>query len=428
MIEAALSARIRDAVDARFAEQTDFLAELVRYPTLRGEEAPGQDFMAAALRERGYGVDRFRIELDRIRNLPGFSRVPDSVSYENAYNVVGAWRSDNPKGRSLIMNGHIDVVPAGPLDRWDSPPFEPRIADGWMYGRGAGDMKAGLAGLVYALDALRDAGWRPAADVYLQSVIEEECTGNGALACVARGYRAEAALIPEPFNDRLVRAQVGPMWCKVDLQGHPVHVLTTGTGANAITASFPLMQAVHELIETWNAEDRKHPAFAGVEHPINFNVGIIRGGDWPSSVPAWCSFECRVATYPGQDMEAAKEEIRACIDEAARRDPFLANNPPVVDFHGLQAQGYVLTGGEDAEAALRGAHETAYGEPLEEIAITAATDSRFFGLNADIPSFVYGPRAEDIHGFNERVNLESVRRNTQAIALFVADWCGLEAA
>lgn len=428
MIEAALSARIRDAVDARFAEQTDFLAELVRYPTLRGEEAPGQDFMAAALRERGYGVDRFRIDLDRIRNLPGFSRVPDSVSYENAYNVVGAWRSDNPKGRSLIMNGHIDVVPAGPLDRWDSPPFEPRIADGWMYGRGAGDMKAGLAGLVYALDALRDAGWRPAADVYLQSVIEEECTGNGALACVARGYRAEAALIPEPFNDRLVRAQVGPMWFKVDLQGHPVHVLTTGTGANAITASFPLMQAVHGLIETWNQEDRKHPAFAGVEHPINFNVGIIRGGDWPSSVPAWCSFECRVATYPGQDMEAAKEEIRACIDAAARRDPFLANNPPVVDFHGLQAQGYVLTGGEDAEAALRSAHETAFGAPLEEIAITAATDSRFFGLNADIPSFVYGPQAEDIHGFNERVNLESVRRNTQAIALFVADWCGLEAA
>ena len=126
-----------------------------------------------------------------------------AVSYDDAWNVVGAHRPKTPKGKSLILNGHIDVVPTGPLDMWSSPPFEPRISGGWMYGRGAGDMKAGLAANLAALDALARLGLKPAGDVYVQSVVEEECTGNGALACLQRGYRADAAIIPEPSGDRL---------------------------------------------------------------------------------------------------------------------------------------------------------------------------------------------------------------------------------
>ena len=113
--------------------------------------------------------------------------------------MVGAWRPTSPKGRSLILNGHIDVVPEGPHEMWSAPPFEPRIKDGWMYGRGAGDMKAGLIANLFALRRARArSAVQPAADVYVQSVVEEECTGNGALACLQRGYRADAALIPEP--------------------------------------------------------------------------------------------------------------------------------------------------------------------------------------------------------------------------------------
>ncbi len=119
---------------------------------------------------------------------------------------------ENPKGRSLILNGHIDVVPPGPLDMWTTPPFEPRRDGNWLDGRGAGDMKAGLVGCLAALTALTRTGYRPAADVTIQSVIEEECTGNGALACLARGYRADAVLIPEPMENRLIRAEVGVLW------------------------------------------------------------------------------------------------------------------------------------------------------------------------------------------------------------------------
>ena len=416
--------QIMNAVDESFEAQLEFTGELVRFPSVRGAEAGAQDFMAKQLTDRGYAVDRWKIELDDIAHLPGFS--PVHTSYENAFNVVGAHRADNPKGKSLILNGHIDVVPTGPLEMWSSPPFEPRVENGWMYGRGAGDMKAGIAEAVFAMEALKRTGYRPAADVFIQSVIEEECTGNGALACLQRGYRADAALIPEPMGEQLIRAQVGVIWFQVKLSGHPVHVATAGTGANAVEAAFPIIQELHALEKAWNSQERRHAAFAQVDHPINLNVGRIEGGDWASSVPSWCTFDVRVAIFPEQNIDEARAEIEACIHQAAKQNSFLAKSPPEVVYHGFLAEGYELTGGEDAEAVLREAHQTVYQTPLTEVASTATTDARFFGLYADIPALVYGPNSELIHGFDERVEVESIRKNTQAMALFIADWCGLE--
>jgi acetylornithine deacetylase len=289
-------------------------------------------------------------------------------------------------------------------------------------------MKAGLADALYALAALRRLGYRPAADVYLQSVIEEECTGNGALACLARGYRADAVLIPEPSAERLGRAQLGVIWFQVTVRGYPVHVAYAGTGKNAIEAAFPIVEALHGLEARWNERKKDQPHYAGHDHPINLNIGKVEGGDWASSVPAWCRFDVRVAVFPGQSLKEARAEIEDCVREAAQRNSFLANNPPEVVFDGFQAEGYVLAEGSTAEAALREAHRTVYGTEMEARVGTGTTDARFTGLYAGIPSMVYGPTAESIHGFNERVSLESMRRNTQAIALFVADWCGLEKA
>jgi len=140
-----LQTRILDAVDAAFDDEVAFLAKLAEFPSTRGREQEAQDFIAGELNERGFGVDRWQIDVEAIRDLPGFS--PVIGAYEDAVNVVGTHSSRTQAGRSLILNGHIDVVPEGPLDMWDSPPFQPRVADGWMYGRGAGDMKAGPSGL-----------------------------------------------------------------------------------------------------------------------------------------------------------------------------------------------------------------------------------------------------------------------------------------
>jgi acetylornithine deacetylase len=287
-------------------------------------------------------------------------------------------------------------------------------------------MKAGLAACVASLDALKRLGYRPAADVHLQSVVEEECTGNGALACLARGYRADAVLIPEPMWNQLIRAQVGVLWFQVHVRGVPVHVREARAGANAIEAAYGLMSALHELEERWNARRTDYPHFAEVEHPINLNVGKIAGGDWPSSVPAWCTFDVRVAIFPGQDIAEAKREIEEAIRDAARANRFLANNPPEITYHGFEAEGYVLSDAEAPVTLLGEAHRTVFGSELEEIATTGTTDARFFGLYAATPALVYGPRADAIHGFDERVELDSVRRCTQAMTLFIAEWCGLE--
>ena len=422
MLAPDLSRKLLSAVDASFDAQVAFLADLTRFPSTRGQEAPAQDFMAAAMGKRGLTVDRWKVAVEDIRHLPGFS--PVAVSYDNAWNVVGTHRPKKAAGRSLILNGHIDVVPTGPVDMWADPPFAPRVADGWMYGRGAGDMKAGLAANLFALDALAKAGLAPAADVYVQSVIEEECTGNGALACLQRGYRAEAALITEPSGGTLGAAQVGVMWFQVKVRGKPVHVAVAGSGANAIEACFPIIAALHRLEHRWN--EKKHPAFEGHAHPINFVVSKIEGGDWTSSVPSWCTFDMRIGLYPGQDLADVRREVEATVAAAAKDDPYLAKNPPQVVYHGFQAEGYVLPQGSEAQQLLERCHEKIAGAVLGQRAGTGTTDARFYGLYAGIPALVYGPAAENIHAFDERVDLESMRRVTQTLALFVAEWCGVE--
>jgi acetylornithine deacetylase len=420
---------ILKAVDAVFDREIAFLAELTSHPSTRGREQSAQDFMARELAQRGYEVDRWTIDVADISHLPGFS--PVIGNYEDAVNVVGTHRTRGGNGKSLILNGHVDVVPEGPLDMWETPPYEPRVEDGFMYGRGAGDMKAGLASNLFALDALRHLGFAPAGDVFIQSVVEEECTGNGALACLQRGYRADAALIPEPFEEKLVTAQLGVLWFQVHLKGIPVHVAYAGSGSNAIEAAIPLIKALHEMEHRWNEPGRRHGAYAGHNHALNLNIGKIQGGDWTSSVPAWCVFDVRMGLFPGQKLDEAKREIEAVLAEAAQSHPFLAKNAPEIVYHGFHAEGYALSedGSEDAGraiSALESAHRAVTGKTLDKLAITATTDARFFGLYAGIPALVYGPRAEAIHGFNERVDLESVRRVTQATALLIASWCGLE--
>lgn len=424
MIDTKTKQRILDAVDANFDAQLDLTAELVRIPSQRGQEATAQDFMAAVYRDRNLSVDRWKIDLDDLRDLPGFS--PASISYDNAYNTVGTWRPNVHSGRSLILNGHIDVVPNGPLEFWERPPYQPDIIDGWMHGRGAGDMKAGLIANISALDALRLAGLEPAADIYVQSVIEEECTGNGALACLQRGYRADAAIIPEPMP-RLMRAQVGVLWFSVEINGHPVHASGAHeTGVNAIEKTYVVIEALKRLEIEWNKKKPEHAHYQNHPHPIRLNIGKIAGGEWTSSVPAYCRLDVRLGVYPGLDLHAVKAEIIDYVHAATARDPHLETYPPTIKFDdGFASEGYVLEPGSDAENLLRQCHYDVWGETLHEVATSATTDARFFGLYQNTPTLVYGPEARNIHSYNEAVNIESIRQITKTIALFTANWCGV---
>ena len=424
MPDAALLARLRHAVQAGFAAQTEFLAELVRFPSVRGQEAPLQDWMARQLASRGYSVDRYTLADVDMANLPGFSPVMDA-DYSRAVQVVGTRRANAATGRSLIIQGHVDVVPTGPGELWSIPPFEPAVHGEWLHGRGAGDMKQGVSAMVFALDAIRAAGLEPAADIHVQSVTEEECTGNGALSTLARGYRAEAALIPEPTDATITRAHVGVMWFRLRVRGIPVHVAVAQAGSNAIMSAFQLIQALQRHTEMLNQAARQDPWFGPIPDPIKFNPGVIRGGDWASSTPAWCEVDCRIGLLPGASLEEARAGVQRCVAEAARADGFMANNPPEIVWNGFQADGYVLEPGSEAERVLAGAHQAVFGAEMEERRSTAVNDTRFYGLYHRMPALCYGPRGENHHGFDERAHLPTLQQVTLAVACFVADWCGV---
>tara|TARA_B100000809_G_scaffold158791_1_gene156125 strand:- start:3807 stop:5123 length:1317 start_codon:yes stop_codon:yes gene_type:complete len=417
-------ADILGAVEQGFDAQLDFTRQLMAYPSLRGQEHHAQQFLYQALSGRGYEMDQWAIDLAEICEHPGFS--PVKVDYENAVNVVATHHPTHSIGRSLILNGHIDVVPTGPEAMWTKPPFEPTVNGDWLYGRGGADMKAGLVANLFALDALRTIGMQPAARVCLQSVTEEECTGNGALSCLVRGYRADAVLIPEPEENMLVRANVGVIWFRLHVRGKPIHVREAGAGANAIEATFDLFHALKQLEKEWNTQRKHHRYFEQLDHPINFNLGKIEGGDWASSVPSWCTADLRVAIYPGVDPREAAKEIEDCIARASRDHAFLAQHPPEIEYNGFFAQGYVLEEGSDAEAVLHRAHASSFGLDLMSFVTAGYLDARVFVLYDDCPCLVYGPVSKDIHAFDECVSLSSLQQVTGTIALFVAEWCGLE--
>lgn len=423
MLTPSLQTEIEHAVDRLFDQQVGFLRELVSIPSLRGQEAPCQDLMAATLRRMGYEVDHWQLNVADLQDHPGFSPVM-YTSYERAYNVVGTHRPRQQQGRSLILQGHVDVVPTGPIEQWSSPPFTPTIRDGWLYGRGAGDMKNGITANLFAVEALKLAGYQPAAPLYQQSVIEEECTGNGALATLVRGYKADAVLITEPHREQLMTAQVGVIWVQVELNVVPLHAGYATSTFNVIEACFPIMQALRQLEARWNAN--KTPSFADVNYPVKFVVSKIQGGDWPSSTPSRCSFDVRIGIYPEWDVPTCQQEIEATIRTAAAQDPVLAVNPPTIRWHGFLSPGYVLPENTAVEAVLAQAHHQVCGGPLLHHKGTALTDSRFYGLYQNTPALVYGATTKNSHSFDEAVDLESLRRVTKVIALFVATWCGLE--
>ena len=224
----------------------------------------------------------------------------------------------------------------------------------------------------------------------------------------------------------LVRANVGVIWFQVHVRGRPVHVREAGQGANAIEAANRLIGSLKELEEKWNARRADFKYFEGLDHPINFNVGKIAGGDWASSVPAWCTLDVRAAIYPGVDPRDAAREIEACLEFSSREDPFLSDNPPTVEYNGFFSRGYVLEEGSDAEKVWSQAHAARFGSSLESFVTPGYLDGRVFVLYDDCPCLVYGPVSKDIHAFDERVSLASVQRITGTIALFIANWCGLE--
>ncbi|HMS78871.1 MAG TPA: ArgE/DapE family deacylase [Burkholderiaceae bacterium] len=414
---------LRAAVAATRADTVRMLSELVAQPSLLGEEAGAQAWMAETLGTMGLRVERFDIDEAKLKAHPGWS--PSLVSYDGRPNVVGVHVPREARGRSLILNGHIDVVPVGNASMWTSPPFAPRVDGDRLYGRGAADMKAGIVAYLNAFRALQALGVQPAAPVYLQSVIEEECTGNGALACLVQGYHADAAVIPEP-GDRILVGQLGVMWLTLEVTGVPVHAMVAHTGTNAIDAARNLFAELKLLEREWNAPARRHALWCAHEHPINFNLGRLAGGEWPSSVATTCRADIRLSFYPDMTRGQVKAAVEARLAEAHAAMPGRDGITWKVEYRGFQSEGCVLDKAAPLVTELAATHREVTGTEVELMVSTGTTDARSFNLYGPIPATCYGPRGADIHGIDEWVSIDSTVQVTEVLARFVARWCGLE--
>ncbi len=423
-LDASVEKDILAAVDAGKDDLVSLTEALVGFPSLLGDEGPAQDFMEGLFRGMGLQVDRFEVVDEELSKLPGYS--PAVGHWYNHDNVVATHKPKNPTGSSLILNGHIDVVPVGAEELWSTPPFKPTVQGDRLYGRGSGDMKAGIAAYVSAFRALTSLGLQPAAPVFLQSVVEEECTGNGALACLHRGYAADAAVIPEPFQETIMSAQVGVMWLQIEVTGKPAHVLNDALGLNAIEAAFALWNGLKPLANEWNRPENRHPAFAGLDTPIKFNLGKIRGGEWASSVATRCVMDIRCGFYPDISTDEVRNDIERHLDRVAAAEPRLAGIEFKVRYSGFQSEGCVIDTDHPLVTVLSESHQTVAGSRPEYFVSAATTDVRTFQLYGSIPATCYGPEASNIHGIDESVSIKSMNRVSAVLALFIARWCGVE--
>lgn len=403
------------SIDDLAGQSFGFLERLIAAPSPVGQEAAAQRVVQA--------------ELDRLGFVTSAMDVPESIAADPAAGVPQATYAGRPNvvghltagaGPSLLLNGHIDVVPAEP-GLWSAPPFQPARRDGWLYGRGAGDMKGGFAVAALAVAALHAAvpGWLRGR-LSFASVIEEECTGNGTLATARGGVLADAAVLLEPTDLGLLLGGVGILWVELTVRGLPGHAESAYRAVNPVDATQRLIDSIRAL-ETPMARQLDEP-FAHLERACSVNVGVFRAGDWPSSVPGQATVGIRVGFPPAWTPDEALKRVSDAVTAAAAADPWLASHPPQLRASGFRAEGYLLDAGHPLVTSLAAAHEAAHGAPPRTFALGSTTDARIYLNQFGVPAVAYGPTVRNIHGTDEAVELASIVAGARTLARFLADY------
>lgn len=415
--------RILQQVDANRDKLIDLTQQLVRIPSVVGTEGTVQEHVAHRLRQAGLDVSVFEPDKAELRTHPDYVEVP--WEYVGRPNVVGTL-AGAPDGRSLILNAHVDVVSPEPVERWQYDPWGAAIAGNRLYGRGAWDMKSGLAASIVALESVLQAGLRPAGTVMVQSVIEEEAGGGGTLSCLMRGYRADAFYNPEPFQQIIV-GMTGVLYFRVRVTGKTIHAGTAHLGVNAIGKLNRVYDALVALDQE-RAASRHHPLFEGGwsgERSCHLNVGTYRAGDWPSTVAGFAEIECRISFIPGETEAEVRSQVEGAVAAAATGDPWLQEHPPVVQWFGWHTDPWLQETTDPFVQCFKGAAQAAVGRDLFFGGATAGLDTRFAG-RFGIPSLCFGARGANMHGIDEYVEIDSIIETARTAALTIARWCGLQ--
>lgn len=391
------------------------LAQLVSFPSAGGSEAEVsvQRWCAATLTGLGLEVDQWRLDLDALRADP--DHPGEEVDREEAWGVVG---TSGPGTPALILNGHVDVVPPGEAEAWtNADPWHVREVDGRWFGRGVCDMKGGVVAIIAAARAVADLELaRPFA---VHTVIGEEDGGLGTFGTIRRGHTGDACIIAEPTAGQVVAANAGSLTFHVEVPGRATHGSMRATGHSAISGFERIHAALAELEDARNANP---PApFEPLPWPIS--VGIVRAGDWASTVPDLLVAEGRYGVMPGESFADAKAVFEKTVAQAAADDPWLAEHPPTVTWPG----GHFAAGrlpeahpfGDEVRRAV-----VAAGEPEPPlVGAPYGSDLRQYAA-VGIPTVQYGPGdIADAHAVDESVAIEQVVTCARAYAELIVSRC-----
>jgi acetylornithine deacetylase len=393
--------------------------DLVRVPSITGNERAAQDLVALALEEAGLEVDRFEADLSQLKAHPRFPGM--EVERTDAVLVAGLL---GQKGeRSLILNGHIDVVPLGDRQAWHASPWSGHIQAGRLYGRGACDMKAGLAVAISAAAALKKSGLPLRGRLIVQSVVGEEDGGIGTFAMAQRGYRADAAYVLEPTGLRLIPAQAGALSFRLRISGKSAHASVRYQGVSAIE-KFELVEVrLRQLERALNQQT--HPLFS--DYPIAYalNIGRLRSGSWSSTVPDELECEGRVGVPIGMASAEVRRQFAAALGDIAQRDAWLAEHPPQLEWYGGQFDAVEVDPDLPAFAALQAAHTEQFDVPPERVGAPYGSDMRLLVHEADTPAILYGPGdIRQAHATDEWIAVDEIIQAVRVVTAAAARYLG----
>lgn len=420
----AIEQRVLDAIDIE--GMLAYLCELVAIPSLSGEETAAQEHVAAQMERCGMEVDVWELDLNQLRQNPAFSI---EVEREHALGVVGVIEGEGRgEGRSLILNGHVDVVPAGDVANWRYPPWQGTIADGRVYGRGALDMKGGLCCALFAAKAVHDAGVRLKGRLIVESVVGEEDGGVGTLAAILRGYRADGAVVVEPTELRIVPAQAGALSFRVTVPGLSAHGAMREEGVSAIEKFIPIYQALMALEKDRNSKS-SDPLFARYTLPYPICIGILRAGDWASTVAESLTFEGRYGVALGENLAAARYTLEETVAQAARADPWLREHPPQVEWWGGQFAPARTAVDHPIVTTTSKAFEDASGTHHRLEGVTYGADMRLLVNQGQTPTVLFGPGdVRNSHRPDEFVPIADLITTVRTLALTALRFCDYQEA
>jgi acetylornithine deacetylase len=397
------------------------LSELISIKSLTGKEDRAQKNIANKMKEIGLQVDQWKLNLDELRKHPDFSM---EVERTQGIGVVGTL-GENQEGNSLILNGHIDVVPPGDKSNWKYPQWKATIEKGKVYGRGAVDMKGGLCSALFALKAIQDSGIKLKGKVFLESVVGEEDGGIGTLATILRGYTAHGAVVMEPTELKIAPAQAGALCFRIIIHGKSAHACVREEGVSTIDKFIPVYTALTNLEKERNSKI-KDPLFSRYSLPIPLNLGTLKAGNWTSTVPETLVLEGRYGVGVEENIEDAKKLLEKTIANVVEADPWLKQNNLEFEWWGGQFKPAIIPIDSPIVKAVKNACIAITNKQPAYEGMTYGSDMRHLVNLGDTPTVLFGPGdVRTSHRPDEFISIQDIQTTTKILTLLIIRFCGI---